>query len=34
MEKLLDYKLDIAFITSFPNHNDLISLKSFDDDLF
>ena len=34
MEKLLDYKLDIAFITGSPNHNDLISLKSFDDDLF
>lgn len=34
LEKLLDYKLDIAFITGFPNHSDLISLKSFDDDLF
>ncbi|MGB5792175.1 LysR family transcriptional regulator [Poseidonibacter sp.] len=34
LEKLLDYKLDIAFTTGFPNHGDLISLKSFDDDLF
>lgn len=34
LEKLLDYKLDIAFVTGLPNHNDLISLKRFDDDLF
>lgn len=34
LEQLLDYKLDIAFITGAPNHSDLISLKSFDDDLF
>ena len=34
LEKLLDYKLDIAFITGSLNHSDLISLKSFDDDLF
>ena len=34
LEKLLDYKLDIAFITGEPNHKDLIVLNKFDDDLY
>ena len=34
LEKLLDYKLDIAFITGEPNHKDLMVLNKFDDDLY
>ncbi|MDD3008083.1 MAG: LysR family transcriptional regulator [Arcobacter sp.] len=34
LEKLLDYKLDIAFITGEPNHKDLIVLNKFYDDLY
>lgn len=34
LEKLLDYKLDIAFITGNPNHKDLIVLNKFYDDLY
>ena len=34
LEKLLDYKLDIAFITGAPNHKDLMVLNKFDDDLY
>ena len=34
LEKLLDYKLDIAFITGKPNHKDLMVLNKFDDDLY
>lgn len=34
LEQILDYKLDIAFITGKQNHKDLISLNSFYDDLF
>lgn len=34
LEKLLTYKLDIAFITGEPEHKDLSILNSFDDDLF
>lgn len=34
LEKLLDYKLDIAFITGEPNHKDLMILNKFDDDLY
>lgn len=32
--KLLDYKLDIAFITGEPNHKDLMVLNKFDDNLY
>lgn len=34
LEKLLDYKLDIAFITGYPQHKDLIVLNKFNDDLY
>lgn len=34
LEKLLDYKLDIAFITGEPNHKDLMVLNKFYDDLY
>jgi LysR family transcriptional regulator, cell division regulator len=34
LENLLDYKLDIAFITGEPNHKDLMILNKFDDDLY
>lgn len=34
LEKLLDYKLDIAFITGNPQHKDLIILNKFYDDLY
>lgn len=34
LEKLLDYKLDMAFITGEPHHKDLISLNKFYDDLY
>lgn len=34
LEKILDYKLDIAFITGAPTHQDLMTLKTFDDDLY
>ena len=34
LEKILDYKLDIAFLTGAPNHKDLMILNSFDDDLY
>lgn len=34
LEKLLNYKLDIAFVTGNPNHKDLIVLNKFYDDLY
>lgn len=34
LEKLLDYKLDVAFITGKPNHKDLMILNKFYDDLY
>lgn len=34
IEALLDYKVDIAFITGNPNHKDIITLNQFDDDLY
>lgn len=34
LERLLNYKLDIAFITGEPNHKDLVVLNKFDDDLY
>ncbi len=34
LERLLDYKLDIAFLTGKPNHKDLIVLNKFYDDLY
>lgn len=34
LEKLLDYKVDIAFITGNPNHKDIEILNTFNDDLY
>lgn len=34
IERLLDYKLDIAFLTGNPNHKDLVVLNKFYDDLY
>jgi DNA-binding transcriptional LysR family regulator len=34
LEKLLDYKLDIAFLTGNPQHKDLVILNKFYDDLY
>ena len=34
LEQILDYKLDIAFITGNPNHKDLLVLNKFYDDLY
>ena len=34
LEKILDYKLDIAFLTGATNHKNLMILNSFDDDLY
>lgn len=34
IEALLDYKIDIAFITGNPNHKDIIVLNQFNDDLY
>ena len=34
LEKLLDYKLDIAFITGSPSNKDLMILNKFNDDLY
>ena len=34
LDQLLNYKLDIAFITGDPAHKDIIVLNQFDDDLY
>jgi len=34
MERLLAYKIDIAFITGHPNHKDIVVLNQFNDDLY
>ncbi|MFB1008448.1 MAG: LysR family transcriptional regulator [Sulfurospirillum sp.] len=34
LEQLLNYKLDIAFITGDPEHKDIMVLNQFDDDLY
>ncbi len=34
IDQVLDYKVDIAFITGNPNHKDLLVLNTFNDDLY
>ena len=34
IEALLDYKVDIAFVTGNPNHKDIVVLNQFNDDLY
>jgi LysR family transcriptional regulator, cell division regulator len=34
IEDLLDYKIDIGFVAGNPNHDDIILLNKFDDDLY
>lgn len=34
IEDLLDYKIDIGFISGNPNHKDIVVLNKFDDDLY
>ncbi|WP_419770371.1 MAG: LysR family transcriptional regulator [Candidatus Marinarcus sp.] len=34
IDELLDYKIDVAFITGNPNHKDIMVLRKFNDDLY